>query len=236
MVSDPLTAFINAPITSQNWMAGVWRASQQALAPTSVLPTCHHALDRWLPGGGWPLGCLIEILIDSPGCGELTLVTPALAALPGQRPIVLLKPPAIPNALAWQQWRISSQRLWWLRPETLSDAWWSAQTVLQGGAFAALLAWIDPIDDRALRRLHASAQEAGTLLFLFRPKSIARQFSPSPLRIALTPLARGTVSVEVIKCKGRKPATPITVAPSPGSQSMTGEFRVGSHRTTALVS
>jgi len=27
-------------------------------------------LDALLPGGGWPLGCLVELLHDNPGIGE----------------------------------------------------------------------------------------------------------------------------------------------------------------------
>ncbi len=235
MARNPLTIPTNMALARPHLPAGVWRASEHAPAPMNTCPTHHRALDARLPGGGWPLASLIEILADSPGCGELALVTPALAALSSHRPIVLLNPPEIPNALAWQQWNVASQRLWWLRPKSLSDAWWSAQTVLRGKAFAALLAWVDPVDDKALRRLHACVQEANTLMFLFRPKTVARQFSPSPLRLLLTPMAAGCLKIEILKCKGPRPAEPITLSLAPAAQSLSGDIHVGGHRTTALA-
>jgi hypothetical protein len=154
---------------------------------------------------------LIEILTDAPGSGELALVAPGLAALPTQRPIVLINPPGIPNALAWQQWQIASQRLWWLHAKSLPDAWWSAQTVLHSQSFAALLAWVDPIDDSALRRLHARIQDTRTLTFLFRPQSATRLFSPSPLRLRLTSQSPGCIEIDFLKSKGRKPAQSIAL-------------------------
>lgn len=235
MDRDPLTVPSNAAPLKKQLPAGVWRASEQAITPSRTWRSSHAALDAWLPGGGWPLGSLIEILTDAPGCGEIALIAPALASLPTQRPIVLLKPPAVPNALAWQQWQIASERLWWLHPKTLPDAWWSAETVLRGRAFAALMAWVDPIDDKALRRLHACVQETDTLMFLFRPKSAARQFSPCPLRLTLTPITAAKVSIEVIKCKGNKPGTPIVLTLKPDGQATVGNDYVDGHRTLALA-
>src|SRR5512137_3109590 len=65
--------------------ARLWRARETgsgaaAVAPAG-LPTGYAALDRCLPGGGWPLQGLIEILSDQRGIGELRLLLPALAAL-----------------------------------------------------------------------------------------------------------------------------------------------------------
>ena len=213
---------------------GVWRASQQPVPPARLCQTQHAPLDRWLPGGGWPLGSLIEILTQARGSGELALVAPALAGLTTQRPIVLLNPPGMPNALAWQQWNVASQRLWWIHPKCLSDTWWSAETVLRSQAFAALLAWVDPIDDQALRRLHASVQDTNTLTFLFRPSACATQFSPCPLRLALTPTTTG-LSVEILKSKGKKPAEPmvLTLGAQPGLD--TKASHVDCHRTPALA-
>lgn len=235
MACNPLTVSSNISSLTARLPAGVWRASEQAVAPSRTHQSHHAALDAWLPGGGWPQASLIEILADAPGCGELALVAPALATLPTQRPIVLLNPPGIPNALAWQQWQIPSQRLWWLHAKTLPDAWWSAETVLRGRAFAALLAWVDPIDESALRRLHGCVQDADTLMFLFRPKSAAKQFSPCPLRLALTPTAAGNLSIEIIKCKGNKPSEPIPLTLNHAGQFGFGDAHVDGHRTLAMA-
>jgi protein ImuA len=202
--------------TQQHLPAGVWRASDEAAFKEaafthSTFKTQHHVLDSWLPGAGWPLGSLTEILIDGAGCGELSLVAPALAHLPKQRPIVLLKPPSIPNALAWQQWGVDSRALWWLSPEKCRDAWWCAQTILRSRAFAALLAWIDPLDENVLRHLHGCAQDSRMLIFLFRPASVGKVFSPAPLRLKVRPGPVGAVQVQLLKTKGRKPADELTI-------------------------
>jgi len=65
--------------------ARLWRAretgSSTAAAVPAGLPTGYAALDRCLPGAGWPRQGLIEILADQRGIGELRLLLPALAAL-----------------------------------------------------------------------------------------------------------------------------------------------------------
>ncbi|UOD49387.1 translesion DNA synthesis-associated protein ImuA [Orrella daihaiensis] len=235
MDRDPFNESSNNIVAHSVLPAGVWRASEQAIAAVRTCSSTHSELDTWLPGGGWPRGSLIEILTDAPGSGEIALIAPSLAALPTQRPIVLLKPPAVPNVLAWQQWQISSHRLWWLHPKTLPDAWWSAETVLRGHGFAALMAWLDPIDEKALRRLHACVQETDTLMFLFRPKRAAQQFSPSPLRLMLTPSTARTMSIEIIKCKGSKPGVPIVLTFKPDEKTAAGVGNVDGHRTVCLV-
>ena len=40
-------------------------------------------MDRYLPGGGWPIGAIIEVFVERYGMGELTLLVPALIALTG---------------------------------------------------------------------------------------------------------------------------------------------------------
>ena len=55
----------------------VWLGGAPQLAAPAV-PTGFRALDRELPGGGWPRGALTEILGSQEGIGELQLVLPAL--------------------------------------------------------------------------------------------------------------------------------------------------------------
>ena len=45
----------------------LWRAHEQASIRTE--PTGFSALDRALPGGGWPLGAVSEVLHAQPGVG-----------------------------------------------------------------------------------------------------------------------------------------------------------------------
>lgn len=62
--------------------ARIWRGRQtQAPHRLRTVPTGWPALDGVLPGNGWPVGALTEVLIDVSGRGELSLLLPALARL-----------------------------------------------------------------------------------------------------------------------------------------------------------
>src|ERR1700751_1297436 len=58
----------------------LWRASQLAHGRGRVVDTGYPALSRELPGGGWPLAALVDLLVQQPGIGELRLLRPALSA------------------------------------------------------------------------------------------------------------------------------------------------------------
>lgn len=183
----------------------LWRASQLAQAPAPVVPTGHGALDAVLPGGGWPLGGLVEFCLAQPGIGEIRLLQPALAAL-GPGPVVLAQPPCPPCAAAWPP-RLASPCLW-LRPRRPADALWAAEQVLRSRAFTALLIWQQSISFQALRRLQLAAQAGRTLCVLYRPWRACPQSSPAPLRLALQPMPDG-LSLQVLKRRGHPHPQPI---------------------------
>ena len=60
--------------------AWLWRAGQMASGVPPTAPTGWPALDAELPGGGWPLAGLTELL-GTPASGELALLAPWLQAL-----------------------------------------------------------------------------------------------------------------------------------------------------------
>ena len=49
----------------------IWRASQLARAHIRCVDTGHASLSNQLPGGGWPLSSLINLMIKQPGIGEV---------------------------------------------------------------------------------------------------------------------------------------------------------------------
>jgi len=51
----------------------LWLASQLARGNACTVPTGYPSLDKELPGGGWPISCLTELLQRQPGIGELRL-------------------------------------------------------------------------------------------------------------------------------------------------------------------
>jgi cell division inhibitor SulA/protein ImuA len=189
----------------------VWRGGAPASSPAQAVPSGFAALDRELPGGGWPTGALSEVLCPSEGIGELQLVLPALVALSraGGR-IAWLAPPYLPYAPALAAAGLRLECLTVVRAPGRRDALWAAEQVLRAGACKALLAWLPQTSYGELRRL-ALAAEAGTaIVALFRPPQAAQESSPAPLRLTLEP-DRGQLAVHVLKRRGGRLAAPLRI-------------------------
>ncbi|MBK9236239.1 MAG: hypothetical protein IPO19_09350 [Rhodoferax sp.] len=75
--------------------AAVWRADELARPPGLVLATGHALLDSQLPGGGWPVGALVEILQAQSGQNEWRLLLPALKRR-SAGPVVMVGAPHVP--------------------------------------------------------------------------------------------------------------------------------------------
>ena len=215
--SAPTTA-LAAPETVH---PSLWRASQLAHSATRCVDTGFAALSAQLPGGGWPLGTLIDLLLQQDGIGELRLLRPALAGL-GKRPIVLLQPPHPPQALALAALGIEPSQLVWIRGGSGGgaggkgggDALWAAEQVLRSGCCGALLLWQHHARGETLRRLHLAAQSADTLFCMLRPLAAAQDASPAPLRLSLKPAAGG-VDIGFVKRRGPQRDTPLFLPLTP---------------------
>lgn len=204
----------------------LWLASQLARGGARGVASGHAALDAELPEGGWPGGALVELLLPQAGVGELRLLAPALAP-PARRDrpaaaagrIALLQAPHAANAPGWTRMGVAASRLLQLRAQSPADACWAAEQVLRADSCQALLMWQPRIRADSLRRLHMAAQGGGTLFFLFRPLSCAREASPAPLRLALRP-ARGGLEIDFLKRRGPLRGQPlfIPLTPSPNLQ------------------
>ena len=179
----------------------LWRASQIAPPRRAAVPTGHAALDHALPGGGWPLGTLIEFLPERPGIGELLLLQPALAGLDPGRPILLIDPPYPPSMQCWANWGLQSRRLAWLRAGAESERLWAAEQIIRHDVCTALLCWTDHSPGQALLRLQRLARRCNLLLILLRPHSAARQASPAALRLSLAPTPQG-LALGILKQRG----------------------------------
>jgi cell division inhibitor SulA/protein ImuA len=189
----------------------VWRGGAPAQAAPQGIPTGFGPLDGELPGGGWPVGALSEILCPSEGIGELQLVLPALAALSraGGR-IAWLAPPHLPYAPALAAAGLRLEFLTVVRAPGRRDALWAAEQVLRAGACKALLAWLPHSSYAELRRLALAAEGGGALVALFRPLQAAQESSPAPLRLALEP-GGGQLAVQLLKRRGARLAAPLRI-------------------------
>ena len=193
----------------------LWRGTQLAHGARHCIDTGDARLSAELPGGGWPLGSLTELLVQQAGIGELRLLRPALAAQ-AQRPLMLLEPPHIPNHQAFAHWGLPLDKMSLVRAPRTADALWAAEQILRAGSCGALLFWQDPIRNEALRRLHLAAQSSDTLFFLFRPLNTAHHTSPAPLRLSLKPIENG-LEISFIKRSGPLRDRPLQVSLLPSA-------------------
>jgi protein ImuA len=204
----------------------VWRAGELASEPLPTGTTGWPALDAVLPGGGWPLAGLTELL-GAPASGELELLAPWLRRLstpeaPAPR-LLWIAPPGVPCAAALQALGLAWPQLVTVTPANAADAAWAAEQALRSGSCAAVLLWCHGTGHVAsqsarqapafastgLRRLHLAAQAGRTPLMALRPLSARTQSSPAPLRLACVPGAGRRLAVEVFKRRGPPLAEPI---------------------------
>jgi cell division inhibitor SulA len=160
------------------------------------------ALDRELPGGGWPQASLTELLLDHEGIGELRLVLPALKALvQAGEWIALIAPPHLPYAPAFARHGIEPGRVIVVDTAEEKNRWWSAEQVLRANSAGALLFWPRAVTDAQTRRLQLAAQDSQSLAFVFTGTARATQPSPAPLRIRLSQ-AEQKLRIDVFKRRG----------------------------------
>ena len=188
----------------------LWRATQLARPAGPTVSTGFPILDQALPGQGWPVGQLIEVMLSRPGCGELQLFRHALAQQLPERSIALVQPPYPPCIQAWAHWRLAPERLLWLQPSCTADALWATEQVLRHNSCAAVFCWAHPIHTASLRRLQLLARQSETLCILLRPSSVLKQASTAVLRLAIQPCRQG-MHLHIIKRQGAAAPAPLTL-------------------------
>lgn len=180
----------------------IWQAGRDAVPAADGESTCHPGLDALLPQRGWPRRALTELLLPADGIGELALVLPTLARLTRAGGIVVLvAPPYLPYAPAWQAAGVDLASLQVLDAGP-RDAPWAFEQCLRSGACAAVLGWPRQADGQVLRRLQVAADTGDCLGFAFRDARHAANPSPAALRLLARQAKGGGVEWQVRKCRG----------------------------------
>jgi len=191
----------------------VWRADALArhASPAGVVATGHALLDAELPGGGWPVGALCEILQTHSAQSEWRLLLPTLCVVQGQgaRPgaaswVVLVGPPHVPFGPALAALGLDVQQLLWVKASTSAERLWATEQALRCAGVAAVLAWLPQAQAASLRRLQMAALAHARLLFVMRPAAAQRESSPAVLRLLLmqNAAAPDALHIQVLKRRG----------------------------------
>lgn len=208
----------------------LWRAHQLGHARVGTLASGFAELDGELPGGGWPLGVLTELLLPHPGIGELRLLAPALAAVQqGGRSLLWFDPPALPCGWTLAALGLDLHRLVIVRPRAgagvvrrarlpqAADLLWALEQALASGHVGAVLAWLpaEGVPAQSLRRLQLAAQAHEGPAFLLREAAMLARPSAAPLRVALAPAAPDVITLRIVKRRGSPCARALHLALAP---------------------
>ena len=183
----------------------LWRGDARGAIAQPVVSSGFAALDATLPGGGWPLGALTEVMPVHEGIGELRLLGPALASVARSgRMVAWIAPPHLPYAPALAAAGIDLARILVVKTRTPQETLWATEQALAANACGAVLAWpaIKPTPRfPELRRLQLAVEGGRGIAAIFRPPEATRESSPAVLRIALE-TAAGGLAVRILKRRG----------------------------------
>ena len=185
----------------------VWRAAELGGTVAVTVSTGHPELDSQLPGGGWPVGALSEVLQAQSGQNEWRLLLPALQRTQSG-PVVLVGAPHVPFGPGLAAHGFEAQRLLWVSATAPAERLWAAEQALRCAPVVAVLAWLPQVRAEQLRRLQIAAHEYHKLLFVLRPAKAQSESSPAVLRLLVgsaPPGASGWVDalqVQVLKRRG----------------------------------
>lgn len=225
------------PLDDARLQGRLWRGSSLSTTADPTLASGFAALDAELPGGGWPLQAVTELLTPQPGVLEWRLLAPALrgwwaaqalpaaapgrrgrAATPALRSLLLINPPHTPHLPGLQALGLPPSALIWVEAGTPAQALWAAEQAIKSRV--AVLAWLPEARPEQIRRLQVNALSSDAPAFLMRPERAQQQSSAAPLRLLVQPGDGWELAVHLLKRRGpahegwlQLPAVPGAVEP-----------------------
>jgi len=177
-----MNAALDALLKTQS---ALWRGRDQYNNDASI-STGFDALDNALPGNGWSIGCLTELLCEQQGVGELSLLLPALQRITtDDQWAALINPPFIPYAPALANAGIKLNHLLIVDCKDDADTLWACEQVLRAGVFAAVIGWVGRSTAQKQRRLQLAAEAGRAWATVYRPGKAKKEHSPAAIRIAV---------------------------------------------------
>jgi len=179
----------------------IWRGRRPESWRAPVITSGHAALDAVLPGGGWPVGALTEIVAPAQGIGELRLLLPLMRRVAGDgRRLVWVAPPFEPYAPALVQAGVEIGRMLVVAvADRRRDLGWTLELLLRHPETGLVLAWPRTLPLSAWRRLQLAAAESGTLGMLFSDGAAGD--TTAALRLSLG-VCEGGLELRILKARG----------------------------------
>jgi protein ImuA len=207
------------------------RQGDEIAASSAVLPSGHAALDAQLPGGGWPLDGMVEVLQGQPGRHAWQLLLPALVRAVREQvgPVVLVGAPFAPFGPSLAAQGLPAERLLCVSSPQPAARLWATEQALRCAEVAAVLAWLPRARAADLRRLHIAAQQHNRLLFVFRGEGVRQEASPARLRL-LVEGARdegGSLQLHILKRRGPPLQAPLRLPAHPARLAALLQVRQG---------
>jgi cell division inhibitor SulA len=154
------------------------------LGASRVVPGGLDGLDTLLPGGGWPRGGVVEIVVPDMLADATDLLLPALRRLSRQgRTIALVTPPFAARATVFTDPQINASHLLQVNPHPGRSALWTVESLLETGGCSAVLAWPGCATELMGKRLQKAAEQGRGLCVLFRYEHLATCRSGIELRL-----------------------------------------------------
>ena len=188
----------------------VWQVGKLAAGEENIA-TGHVALDAQLPGAGWPLGTMVEVLQERSEQHVWQLLLPGLVQAVTEKPghVVLVNAPFEPFAPSLSAQGLTGERLMCVRADKPPARLWASEQALRCADVVAVMAWLPRAKSADLRRLHMAAQQGGKLLFVFRELSAQNESSPARLRLMVE--GSQELKVHILKRRGPPLQTPVVL-------------------------
>lgn len=184
-------------------MAAIWRGTEFGSSISATVSSGWEALNKELPGGGWPCGSLAEVLSPQPSVLEWRLIGPALrqvVANGGQ--LIVVGPPKHPHLPGLVHEGLDQRHLVWIQADAPAERLWVTEQLIKSNAAGAVISWLPQARQEQIRRLQIGAQGCDGLVFLFRPESAQHEASAAPLRLHASYGLDWELRVHVFKRRG----------------------------------
>lgn len=181
----------------------LWRGTDLGAQAGQVVSSGFAGLDAELPGGGWPVQAITEVLSAQPSVLEWRVIGPTLGrVVAADGKVVVVGPPKTPHLPGLRHSGIDEKHLIWVQAESPAERLWCTEQLVKSGSCGALVAWLPQARPEQIRRLQVCAQACEGPVFLFRPEAARHEASAAPLRVMASLGLDWEVLVQVIKRRG----------------------------------